>query len=71
MVLDNTWEEEVNTPFYVSHPGAGLDKRYFTIQLIFRMNGQQPITEFIFCGHGKKIKYKEKESDTDVVRVYC
>ena len=58
--LDQTIAEKGRGSTCVSQPKAGMEKRFCTIQVIFRAVGEQPQIAVIFRGTGKKISAAEK-----------
>ena len=68
--LDSTWADEGSGPVCVSQPSSSSDKRFCTIQVLFRQRGEQPDIAVIFRGTGKKIPQAEKDMYADGVKVY-
>ena len=68
--LDHTWTDEGRGPVCVSQPEASSDKRFCTIQVLFRMRGEQPDIAVIFRGTGQRISQAEKDTYADGVKVY-
>ena len=56
LVIDKIWQEDRNATVCVSQIGDGIENKFCLIQIIFIMDGQQPIIAVIFIKKGKLIK---------------